>query len=457
MMGAHQIKNLLGDRLRASGAGLAPGLALSALVGANAVVPVLAAWYVVASVGINAKTDAYFAAGALPQIAFALLTSTLLPVLVPLLARKPEQEMRRDAWTFLIGIITSATLLGIVLSASAGIWVPAVFRGFSGESAALAIELTRIQSISMVLNAAIVTVWLFEHARRRFIWIEATGLAANLAGLIFLALMLPRFGIRAAAWNVVFFNILKLALLAPSLGRWQKGNWRPRALREAWGLFRPFVLGQAYLRSEILIDRALASMIGTGGISLLYLGQQVYGNVSLLLGKVLIAPLVPRLALESSSGRIRDFRRSYRGRVTIILLIAVIGIVSYAAVGMPILGKMIGHGGLNAENVHTLHLVMLCLAGAFAGGIAGQMVAGTFYALGDTATPTRVSVAVFTVYLPLKIAVYFNYGLAGLALTMSLYLMTVFIVQVAILERRLAGLIDKPETAINISRATPET
>src|SRR3954465_5236204 len=66
-------------------------LHLGGVAACNTALALISAWYVVKSLGINVETDAFFASGALPQIVFLVLTATLLPVLVPLLAtRDPE-------------------------------------------------------------------------------------------------------------------------------------------------------------------------------------------------------------------------------------------------------------------------------------------------------------------------------------------------------------------------------
>jgi peptidoglycan biosynthesis protein MviN/MurJ (putative lipid II flippase) len=275
------------------------------------------------------------------------------------------------------------------------------------------------------------------------VWVEFSGVLANLAGLLFLICTLPRFGIHAAAWNTVFYNCLKLAFLLPVLGRWQRPAWSSPTLREAWRLFKPFLPGQAYLRAEPLLDRFLASLGGAGSLSLLYVAQQIYTNVILVTSKAMVAPLAPRLAVEADSGAWLSFRRAYRVRLLLTALLSALGVSLLLAFGTQALRLAIGHAGVTAENVHTLWLVMVALAGAFAGGVSGQTAAGAFYAMGDTKTPTKVSVVIYTLYLPLKIAVFLSYGLVGLAVTMSTYCVINFIAQFALLEgavsRRLSG------------------
>jgi putative peptidoglycan lipid II flippase len=421
-------------RARVNSLLLRQGVNLGALATCNAALAVLSAWYIVTRVGLNVETDAFFASGALPQLVFLVLSATLIPVLVPLLATRDAERLREDAWLFFLLITALFGLVGAGLYASCDLWVPLLVPGFSAEGKSLTVGLTRIQLVSMVLNASIVTLWAAHHARRRFLWVEFSGVLANLSGLLFLVWALPRFGIHAAAWNTVFYNGLKLAFLLPVLGHWRRPAWPSPTARDAWRLFKPLLPGQAYLRAEPLLDRFLTSTKEAGSLSLLYVAQQIYANAILVTSKAVVAPLAPRLAVAAGAGEWRRYRRAYRARLLLIGLISSLGVLLLLAFGTHALRLAIGHAGVTAENVHTLWLVIIALVGAFFGGVSGQVVSGAFYAMGDTKTPTKVSALIYTLYLPLKIAVFLSYGLMGLAVTMSAYFVVSSLVQFVMLE-----------------------
>ena len=80
----------------------------------------------------------------------------------------------------------------------------------------------------------------------------------------------------------------------------------------------------------------------------------------------------------------------------------------------------------------TLSRLMI---GLLIGGSAGQITAVAFYAMGDTKTPTMLFVWTFTIYIPIKVLVFLQYGLLGLAIATSVHLMINFLLQFLILER----------------------
>jgi putative peptidoglycan lipid II flippase len=86
-------------------------------------------------------------------------------------------------------------------------------------------------------------------------------------------------------------------------------------------------------------------------------------------------------------------------------------------------------------NVHLLWLILVALVGFLVGGASGQVTATTFYAMGDTRTPTKLSIWTYSIYIPVKVIIFLHYGLLGLALTTSIYITVNLLMQILLLER----------------------
>lgn len=410
-------------------------LILGGLAICNAILAILMPWYVVTRLGVGIQTDAFFASGALPQLIFLVASFSLTQVLVPLLATEDEKTFQRDAWGFFLSVTGFFTLLAAVLFVLAGYWVPLLVPGFSDQAKHLTITLSRIQLLGMIGNASVAVLWSVYYARQRFIWAELSPVFANVLSLLFLFWTLPQYGIAAAAWATVLSLALKLAFLMPMLGRWQWPQWDSYAMREAWRRMKPFLLGQTYSKSDPLIDRFLTSMSIAGDLSLLYIGQQIYSAINLIITKAISAPTVPRLAHAAKSDDWPNFRHIYRQRLLWVAGLGVAAGIILLVFGEDLLRLMIGHGGITAENVRLLWWIMLALIGLLIGGTAGQSTSVAFYAMGDTKTPTMLFVWTFTIYIPIKALVFLRYGLIGLAIATSVHLIVNFLLQLLVLER----------------------
>jgi putative peptidoglycan lipid II flippase len=401
-------------------------------------------WYVITRLGVGIETDAFFASAALPQLVFSLATFSLTQVLVPLLATESGQSFRRDAWSLFLGVSGIFCIIAVVLFLAAQYWVSLIVPGFSQEARQLTITLTRIQLLAMIGNASIVVLWSTYYARQKFLWTELSSLIANSIGLIFLFATLPRYGIFYAAWATVLTLALKIMLLIPGLGRWERPQWDSYFMRESWRRVKPFLLGQTYAKSDPLIDRFLTSLTIAGNLSLLYIGQQVYSSANLVMSKAISAPSVPPLAIAAKAADWPTFRRIYRHRVAWTLGTTVAATFALFAVGEPLLRLMIGHGGITAAKVHQLWWILLALSGVLIGGTSGQVISSAFYAIGDTRTPTMLFIITYTIYIPIKILVFLKYGVLGLAAVTSIHLALNFLLQLVVLERTL----DAPATVV---------
>ncbi|MEO8433354.1 MAG: lipid II flippase MurJ [Pyrinomonadaceae bacterium] len=409
-------------------------LTLAVLAGANILLSLLFQWYVITQLGVGIETDALFAAMALPTLILSVVSSSLTHVLVPLLATENEITFRQNAWGFFLGVSALFTILALALFVTAGYWVPWLVPGFSVPAKLLTVSLTKIQLVSMILTASVSVLWSVYHARKQFIWVELSTLLSNLVALGLIIKLLAIYGIAAAAFIIVLRTLMQVLWLLPGLGRWQWPRWDSEAMREARRRIRPLLIGTAYYRTDPLVDRYLASMAPAGGLSLLYIGQQIYGVANVIAEKAIAAPMVPQLAIEAAAGRWSTFKRIYQRRLLMIGGLAAAGYVILLLAGERILNLLIGHGGVTADNVHLLWLIMVALVGFFIGGAMGQITSTTFYAMGDTSTPTRMSIITFTLYVPAKVIAFMQYGLMGLAVVTSIYLFVNLIIQILLLE-----------------------
>ncbi len=411
-------------------------LQLGFLSAANIGFSFISQWYVLTQLGPGIETDALFAGMTIPQLALAIVSGSLMHVLVPLLSGKEENELRHDAWGFLVLVGGLFAFLAVVLYLTAPWWVPLTVPGFSETGLELTIMLTRIQLVGMVFSSINGVQWAAYHARQQFLWAEFTPLLVSAFTLLLLIWALPRFGVIAAAWITTLRLFLQTLLLAPGIGYPVCPNFRSFAIQHAWQRIKPLLLGTAYYKTDPVVDRFLLSTMATGSLSLYYLAQQIYGAVSQVMNKAIAAPLVPVLSCLYQANNMAGFRRAYYRKLIQLGLLIFTGLLGLVFFGQGLLKLLIGHGSVTTNNITELWLIMIWLGGTFAGGSLGQISVSSFYAMGDTSTPTRLSIYSYTFYIPIKIVLFYVYGITGLALATSLFFTVNFFLQVWFFEAK---------------------
>lgn len=379
-------------------------------------------WYVLVKLGPGVETDALFAGMTIPQLVLAVISGSLMHVLVPLLSGESEDRLRHDTWGFFVLIGGIFTLLAILLYMAAPWWVLLTVPGFNETGQTLTVTLTRIQLVGMVFTAVNGVQWAAYHARQQFLWAEFTPILVSAFTLLLLMWALPRFGVIAAAWISTLRMGLQTLLLAPGMGRPVRPDLGCPSVRQAWQRIKPLLLGTAYYKTDPLVDRFLLSTAGSGSLSLYYLAQQIYGAVSQVLNKAFAAPLVPELSRLHKAGDNAGFRHAYRRKLVQVGAISLAGLLVLGLLGQTVLSLLVGHGNVSAGNVRELWWIMVWLSGMFAGGVMGQISSSSYFALGDTSTPTRLGIYSYTFYVPAKIALYYYFGTFGLAFATSLFL-----------------------------------
>lgn len=409
---------------------------LGALSAANIGIAFLFQWYVLIRLGPGVETDALFAGMTIPQLVLSVISGSLMHVLVPLLAGENEDRLRHDAWGFLTLIGGLFGLLAILLYAMAPWWVPLTVPGFDKAAQVLTVELTRIQLLGMVFAAVNGVQWAAYHARQQFLWAEFTPILSSVFALLLLIWALPRFGVIAAAWIGVLRLSMQTLLLAPGMGIPIYPNLKSAAIQQAWQRIKPLLFGTTYYKTDPLVDRFLLSTASSGSLSLYYLAQQIYGAASQVLTKAITAPLVPVLGMFHKAGDKTGFQRAYHRNLLQVGAISLAGLLILGLLGQALLAFLVGHGNVSASNVAELWWTMIWLGGMFLGSATGQAASSSFYACGDTITPTRMSMLTYTAYIPSKVIAFYFWGVVGLAIATSVYYMANLSLQVYLLEKK---------------------
>ncbi len=410
-------------------------LGLGVLVTLNLSLQFLFQWYIIISFGAGPQSDAFFGAMALPQFILLVLSGSLTMVLIPMISRYSGDEFISEAWNYFQGIGLLFSAISLLLLFTAGWWVKWILPGFDAKNHALALDLARIQLIAMTLSAMLSILWAIHSARENFYIIETSSIAANLIAFVLLILAIKYSGIYAAAWVSVLRVLLQVLFLVKILGGYRRPQFHSASFKEAWKKIRPLIAGNMYVKTDTLVDKYLTSSSpASGDLTLLNLAQQLYSMGSNILAKVFVNTIIPSLSLKAHSNKPQAMHQAYRRRLWLLLIISAIVYLIILLVGQPLLQLVFGFKNFSSGDVHNLWMLLVLLFGFWIAGLLGALTSGTFYAKGDTVTPTRITVILFTLYIPVKIYVFRHYGIRGLAISISTYYILSMLLQMVFLE-----------------------
>ncbi len=397
----------------------------------NIVVAFMSNWYLMTTIGPGFQTDALFAGVTIPNLLTVILSSSLSNILVPILSNETKDSRDKLAWTFFFGVGLVFAIIVSFLMLTAPLWVPWITPGFSKEGQELTLSLLWIQLPCAMMTGLATVLMATYFSKEEFISGEWRASVAALVGLMFMVWSLPHWGIYAAAWTLLLRVTIHALLLFPVLGKFHPPDWKNQAVKDAWNRLRPILLGTSYYKTDILVDRLLASLVPSGGLSLIHLAQQIYELAQQAVSKSLINPVIPKLSKHAKAKSWADFYKIGLTRSTGIFCFSLFCWCILIVAGEPVLSTVFGFGNFKSGDIHTLWWLLILMGGRFIGRCTAQTFSLLFYSRGNTVTPTWIGSIGYTIGIGLRLVLFYLYGIEGLAIAMgaqSLFNLLLFIV-----------------------------
>jgi putative peptidoglycan lipid II flippase len=194
-------------------------------------------------------------------------------------------------------------------------------------------------------------------------------------------------------------------------------RWTPE-IKEFFKAFAAVTFGAGSVLIAPFIDTVIASLLPTGSRTALYYADRInqlpLGVLGIALGTVLLPQMSARLAVNDRDAS--DTAQNNTAALSLLLTLPFAAI--FVAIPDTIMSAIFKHGAFDA-NAAALSAIALASYGVGLPAFAlVRIVASTFYARHDTATPARATFVSIAVNIAVKIALVWglHLGIAGIAL-----------------------------------------
>jgi putative peptidoglycan lipid II flippase len=355
---------------------------------------------------VGPVNDAFQLAFMIPNLFRRLLgEGALTAAFIPIFKEKEKVHGEAEMWR-----ASNAVISGLIIAASAVIAL--VLLGVSLALAAhqfepkteLMLRLLRVMFPYMLLVCLAAALMGMLNARGHF-FIPAMG--ATVLNLVMIASVLwlaPRMGhelseqIFALAYGVLVAGVAQAIFQLPTLYRdGFRYHWvSPRGNETVQRVVRqmiPGAIGVAAFQINVMVVQGMAFWVGngivssfTGAVRLMELPQGMFG-ISLA---TYLLPTLSGLAAEKNFPEFRSTLRHGLGTLIFLNLIASILLIVLA---VPIVRLLFERGAFTPASTDRVALALMCLAPGLVAFSTVNILARAFYALGDTRTPMKVSIA----------------------------------------------------------------
>jgi putative peptidoglycan lipid II flippase len=381
--------------------------------------------------------DAFNAAFRIPNLLQNLfgegaLSGSFIPVHSGLRARQRNEEAAQMARTVFALLAVAVSLLSLVGVLAAPWVIEGLAPGFHGAKRDLTIQLVRI--LFPGAGVLVLSAWCLGvlNVHGRFLLSYTAPVAWNVAMIATLVAFgrgraLPDLAVYLA-WGSVVGSLAQFGVQFRQAWTLSAGGGRlalTAPVREAVRNFGPVVASRGAVQLTAYIDTVIASLLPTGAVTGLTNTQLLYTLPVSLFGISISSAALPSIAADAHSDDARErVRHRVADNVRRIAFFTVPSAVSFLALGDVLAATLLQTGRFTAADSRYVWGI---LAGAAVGLVAtttSRLYGVAHYALGDTKTPLRFTMArlavatvlgyVSAVMLPPLVGLDLKWGTAGL-------------------------------------------
>jgi len=385
--------------------------------------------------GIGWVTDAFMLAFMIPNLFRRLLgEGALTASFIPIFKEKEKREGEAATWR-----ASNAVISGLIVSASVvialgmiGVTVALSAHEFSVETE-LMLRLLRVMFPYMLLVCLAAIFMGMLNARGHF-FIPAMGATAlNVVMIASVLWFAPRLGldlpkeqrlpeqIFALAIGVLVAGVAQAAFQLPTLFadgfrfRWIT-PWRDETVSRVVRQMIPGTIGIAAFQINVLIVQGLAFFVGAGIVSSFGYAVRLMELPQGVFGISMATFLLPTLSGLAADKNFTEFRLTLRHGMAHLVLVNLLMSVLLVTLAEPIIRLLFERGKFGPYATLQATLALRCLGPSLVAYSLVNVLARAFYALGDTRTPMKISLACLALNLAFTLSLVWQFRQGGLGI-----------------------------------------
>lgn len=408
--------------------------------------------------------DAYTAAFTIPDFMFFILTSGALAVsFIPVFNQRLVAGNKKSAWELSSSLLNLLALLTLVTSVLIMVFADPLIRyivspGLDESGMILAINMTRVIAINPFLFSIATVLTSIQQAVGRFVFYAFAPAIYNIGiiigitcftnGINLFGVQVFEGGIMGVALGVILGAVLQL--IVSLIGLFGLGfdydfkiYWKNQGFRSILKLLPARSLDQGIDYVSGIVNTNLSSRMGAGAVRSFNQASSLHQMPVNLIGVAISTAFFPRLTEELGSGDKKEFYKTFRTALRMIVWIALpVAVIAFFTRGYVV--SFVSNIGNNDSNGTIASVLGTLVVAIFARSIF-HIASRGFYAYQDTKTPFVVSIVAVGATMLLSIAFYFlELGVDGLGIAQSIGAMLEIIILLFILQRRSEGqILDK--------------
>ena len=366
----------------------------------------------------------YSTANSISTILFAVIGTALATSLIPLYNKLASEDSTERAMGFLNSVVNLVVIvclsiagLGIIF---AGPLVKVFAPGYQGDVYTLCVQYTRIllPSIVFVGLANIFTSYL--QIKKRYVIPGFIGMPYSIIIIVSIYLSLKTSPMVLVIGTLIAISakaLFQLPFVYKEGYRYRpKINLKDPVMKDMMILILPVVIGVGANQINSIVDKSLASLLGTEVVASFSYAIKLYEFVQALFITSILAVIYPRLSSMIVSDRMDSFLNSLKKTMNVIIVALVPIIVGCIVLSRQIVEVLFQRNAFTSKDTTmTASILWIYVIGILAFALRDVLTRG-FYSMEDSKTPMINSIISIVFNISLNLILVKPLGYKGLAI-----------------------------------------
>lgn len=374
--------------------------------------------------GTGKYAAVYSTANSISTILFAVIGTALATSLIPLYNKLASEDSTERAMGFLNSVVNLVVIvclsiagLGIIF---AGPLVKVFAPGYQGDVYTLCVQYTRIllPSIVFVGLANIFTSYL--QIKKRYVIPGFIGMPYSIIIIVSIYLSLKTSPMVLVIGTLIAISAKALFQLPfvykEGYSYRPKINLKDPVMKDMMILILPVVIGVGANQINSIVDKSLASLLGTEVVASFSYAIKLYEFVQALFITSILAVIYPRLSSMIVSDRMDSFLNSLKKTMNVIIVALVPIIVGCIVLSRQIVEVLFQRNAFTSKDTTmTASILWIYVIGILAFALRDVLTRG-FYSMEDSKTPMINSIISIVFNISLNLILVKPLGYKGLAI-----------------------------------------
>lgn len=398
--------------------------------------------------GAGIDMDIYFlASGIIANLLFAIGTA-LRTVVLPMYSSKKEKEGDIEASKLISSLLVLFTVVSIVIVILVVISAPLIAKiiAFTYDAASLHTlsYYIRIISISLVFSVITTIFAAVLNANRQYVFAKASGIFQSLIAVFSVIFFYKQIGILSLVFSIPLAHFIQSLVTYIFTSKqtsiklsWQRPNTDTKlALKRMF----PVLIGSATVQINQIVDKMISSSLEAGSVSALSYSGTLYDFVGTVFIASATTVFFTELSSTIASNNLDGHKVLLRRGISFLSLLLVPITIITIMFSVDIVAIVYQRGAFDSSATALTSITLVGYAIGFVFYGIRELLARSFYSLGDTKTPMVNSIVAVTANIIFSIILSRYIGVAGVSLGTSISAILSVIFLGYILRKKLNGL-----------------